>query len=128
MDRNAIITALNEALTLEYAAVLQYAQCSYCVKGFRRLVVAGWFFNQATKSLTHARMLGDKIVALGGVLTTHVGPVKEAQELTSMVKLSLEMERRSVHSYQAALALAGEDTALRVLLESRVEAEQADVE
>jgi len=45
-----------------------------------------------------------------------------------MVKLSLEMERRSVQSAQAALALAGEDTALRVLLESWVEAEQADVE
>jgi bacterioferritin (cytochrome b1) len=45
-----------------------------------------------------------------------------------MVKLSLEMERRSAESYRAALALAADDTALRVLLESRVEAEQADVE
>ena len=73
-------------------------------------------------------MIGDKIVALGGIPTTRVGPVKEAQDLTSMVKLWLEMERRSVQSAQAALALAGEDTALRVLLESWVEAEQADVE
>ena len=128
MDRKAVIAALNEALTLEYAAVVQYAQCSYCVKGFRRLAVAGWFFEQATKSLTHARMIGDKIVALGGIPTTRVGPVKEAQDLTSMVKLSLETERRSVTSYQAALVLAAEDTALRVLLESRIENEQADVE
>ncbi len=128
MDRKAVIAALNEALTLEYAAVVQYAQCSYCVKGFRRLAVAGWFFEQATKSLTHARMIGDKIVALGGIPTIRVGPVKEAQDLTGMVKLSLETERRSVTSYQAALALAAEDTALRVLLESRIEAEQADVE
>lgn len=128
MDRKAVIAALNEALALEYAAVVQYAQCSYCVKGFRRLAVAGWFFEQATTSLTHARMIGDKIVALGGIPTTRVGPVKEAQDLTSMVKLSLETERRSVTSYQAALALAAEDTALRVLLESRIEDEQADVE
>ena len=128
MDRKAVITALNEALALEYAAVVQYAQCSYCVKGFRRLAVAGWFFEQATKSLTHARMIGDKIVALGGMPTIRVGPVKEAQDLTGMVKLSLETERRSVTSYQAALALAAEDTALRVLLESRIEEEQADVE
>jgi len=128
MDRKAVIAALNEALALEYAAVVQYAQCSYCVKGFRRLAVAGWFFEQATKSLTHARMIGDKIVALGGIPTIRVGPVKEAQDLTGMVKLSLETERRSVTSYQAALALAAEDTALRVLLESRIEAEQADVE
>ena len=128
MDRKAVIAALNEALTLEYASVVQYAQCSYCVKGFRRLAVAGWFFEQATKSLTHARMIGDKIVALGGIPTIRVGPVKEAQDLTGMVKLSLEMERHSVTSYQAALALAAEDTALRVLLESRIENEQADVE
>jgi bacterioferritin len=128
MDRKAVIAALNEALALEYAAVVQYAQCSYCVKGFRRLAVAGWFFEQATKSLTHARMIGDKIVALGGMPATRVGPVKGAQDLTGMVKLSLEMERRSVTSYQAALALAAEDTALRVLLESRIEEEQADVE
>jgi len=128
MDRKAIVKALNEALKLEYAAVVQYAQFSYCVKGFRRLAVADWFFEQATKSLTHARMMGDKITALGGVPTTQVGPVREAQDLTGMVKLSLEMERRSVESYQAALALAADDTALRVLLESRVEAEQADAE
>ncbi|MBI3304014.1 MAG: ferritin-like domain-containing protein [Deltaproteobacteria bacterium] len=128
MDRKAVIKALNDALALEYAAVVQYAQFSYCVKGFRRLAVAGWFFEQATKSLTHARQMGDKIVALGGIPTTRVELVREAQDLTGMVKLSLEMERRSVESYQAALALAADDTALRVLLESRVEAEQADVE
>ena len=128
MDRKAVIKTLNDALALEYAAVVQYAQFSYCVKGFRRLAVVDWFFEQATKSLTHARLIGDKIVALGGIPTTHVGPVGEAQDLTGMVKRSLEMERRSVESYQAALALAADDTALRVLLESRVEAEQADVE
>jgi len=128
MDRKAVIQALNDAVALEYAAVVQYAQFSYCVKGFRRLAVAGWFFEQATKSLTHARQVGDKIVALGSIPTTQVGPVREAQDLTSMVRLSLEMEQRSVKSYQAALALAADDTALRVLLESRIEAEQADVE
>jgi len=128
MDRKAVIKALNDALALEYAAVVQYAQCSYCVKGFRRLAVAGWFFEQATESLTHARLVGDKIVALGGVPTTRPGPVQEAPDLLGMVKLSLEMERRSVQSYQAALTLAADDTALRVLLESRIEAEQVDVE
>ena len=128
MDRKAAIKALNEVLKLEYAAVVQYAQFSYCVKGFRRLAVADWFFEQGTTSLTHARLMGDKIVALGGIPTTQVGPVKEAQDLTGMVKLSLELERRSVESYQAALALAADDTALRVLLEGRIEAEQAVVE
>ncbi len=128
MDRKAVINALDDAVALEYAAVVQYAQFSYCVKGFRRLAVADWFFEQATKSLTHARQVGDKIVALGGIPTTQVGPVREAQDLTSMVRLSLEMEQRSVKAYQAALALAADDTALRVLLESRIEAEQADVE
>lgn len=128
MDRKAVIKALNDALMLEYAAVVQYAQLSYCVKGFRRLAVADWFFEQANKSLTHARLIGDKIVALGGTPTTQVGPVGEAQDLTGMVKLSLEMERRSVESYEAALVLAADDVALRVLLESRIETEQADVE
>jgi bacterioferritin len=128
MDQKAVIKALNDALALEYAAVVQYAQYSYCVKGFRRLAVAGWFFEQATESLTHARLVGDKIVALGGVPTTRIGPVQEAPDLLGMVKLSLEMERRSVESYQTALTLAADDTALRVLLETRIEAEQADVE
>ena len=34
----------------------------------------------------------------------------------------------TVPAAQAALVLAADDTALRVLLESRIEAEQADVE
>jgi bacterioferritin len=128
MDRKAVIKALNDVLVLEYAAVIQYAQFSYCVKGLRRRAVTDWFFEQATDSLTHARQLGDKIVALGGVPTTEIGPVQQAPDLVGMVKLALDGERRSVEAYKAALALAADDTALRVQLENQIQLEQESVE
>jgi bacterioferritin (cytochrome b1) len=66
-----LIPQLNKILSLEYAGVVQYMQHSCLVSGHDRMVFADFFRDQSKASLKHASVLGDKIVALGGVPTNN---------------------------------------------------------
>lgn len=129
MDREQIIADLNEILTLEYTAVLQYTYESLVLTGMERPQFLPMFQAEAQESLAHAQLVGNKIVALGGVPTTDVGPVNPATELRAILEYNLGMERRAAQLYITALEHAGEaDVSLRVMLENQVQAERESVE
>src|SRR5687768_17712608 len=50
----------------------------------------------------HAGMLGDKIVALGGVPTVEPGEIRQSTELPEMLRQGLELERAAMDAYMAA--------------------------
>lgn len=128
MDNKQIIADLNEILTLEYTAVLQYTYQTFVVRGLERPRFVTMFQGEATESLAHAQLVGSKIVALGGVPTTTVGKLDATQDLMTMLKNDLGMERRAVELYTQALEHAGDDISLRTLLEGQVAAEKSSVE
>ena len=66
MATSELIDSLNRALSLELAGVIQYMQHSFLVTGAEREVFNEYFRDQSKEAHGHARMLGDKIVALGG--------------------------------------------------------------
>ncbi|HWP29265.1 MAG TPA: ferritin-like domain-containing protein [Chloroflexota bacterium] len=128
MDRERVIAALNRNLALEYGAVIQYLQHSYLVRGTEREVFAPFFAKQADSSLGHAKKLGEKIVALGGVPTVEPAPVQQATTLQEMLEQDLARERESVRAYTETYELVQDDVALRFLIEELIYDEQSDVE
>ena len=128
MNKEQVIAELNAILTLEYTAVLQYTHESFLLDGLERPHYLQMFRGEAAESLTHAQMVGEKIVALGGVPTTEVGEITVATELREMLQNNLRLERSAVEAYTRALAAAEDDVALRTMLEGQVAAEQASVE
>lgn len=128
MDKQQVIAALNRNLALEYGAGIQYLQHSYLVQGPEREVFASYFSGQADDSFGHAKKLGDKIVALGGIPTVEPAPVQQATTLREMLEQDLAREREAVLAYTEAYALGEDDIALRVLLEELIYADQSDVE
>jgi bacterioferritin len=128
MDRERVIAALNRNLALEYGAVIQYLQHSYLVRGTEREVFAPYFAKQAEDSLSHAKRLGEKIVALGGVPTVEPAPVQQATTLQEMLEQDLARERESVRAYTETYELVQDDVALRFLIEELIYDEQSDVE
>lgn len=128
MDKEQIIADLNEILTLEYTAVLQYTYQTFVVRGLDRPRFVTMFQGEATESLAHAQLVGSKIVALGGVPATSPGPISAETDLVAMLKNDLAMERRAVELYTRALEHAGEDISLRTMLEGQVAAEKSSVE
>jgi bacterioferritin len=129
MDTPRVIDALNKAVALENAAMLQYKQHALLVRGLWRKVFADFFASESHGALDHARKFGHKIVALGGVPTVEVGAtVRQSLNVEDMLRLDLDLERRAMQAYLAAHALAQDDVALRNMLEDQIEQEQRDIE
>lgn len=129
MDKSSIIQKLNEILKWEYAGLVQYTQFSFVVQDTWREVFSKFFRENGAEALDHAHLVGDKIVALGGVPTVERAEVKQSADLTEMLEYSLEVESKQVQLYTEAVELCGErDVALRVLLEDLCLKEQEGVD
>ena len=129
MDTSRVIEALNKAVALENAALLQYKQHALLVRGLWRRVFSDFFSAESHSALDHARKFGQKIVALGGVPTVEVGAtVRQSLNVEEMLRQDLDLERQAMQVYLAAHRLAEDDVALRNMLEDQIEQEQRDIE
>ena len=129
MDTLQVIEALNKAVALEHAACIQYKQHALLVRGLWRKVYADFFYDESRSAQEHAYKFGQKIIALGGIPTVEVGaPVRQSLDLVEMLQQDLKVERQAKQAYEDALILCRDDTALRVMLEDQIKAEQDDIE
>jgi bacterioferritin len=128
MDTAEVINKLNEIVRWEWTGVVQYTQHSFLVQDLWREVYTPLFRKGADESLHHARMIGDKIVALGGTPTVERGEVRQSTDLREMLRYDLEIERGAVRLYGEALALCQDDHPLRVMLENIILEEQQGAE
>ncbi len=129
MASEELLKGLNEDFNREVRAMLTYLVKSFLVFGPNRHGIVEFFRREAEESMGHALRVGEKITALGG--TPHV----EAQSIRGEVKgvrehleESMALERAALEGYRARLAQAGDDIALRVMLEEQVAAEQEHLE
>jgi bacterioferritin len=129
MAGQELVDNLNRALGLELAAVIQYMQHSFLVTGIEREVYRSFFRDQSEESHDHAKTLGDKVVALGGVPTVEPGMIRQATDLAEMLKQDLELEREAMEAYMAAWESCKEsDRPTRFMLEERIAQEQIHIE
>lgn len=128
MSKQAIIDHLNEILKHEWTGVAQYSQASFIVEGVWREVYAEKFQEDAEESFGHARKVGDKIVALGGVPVATRNEIKQSRDLQEVLKFSRDFEAKAVEMYSQAIDLAGDDKALVIFLEDILIEEQEGVD
>jgi bacterioferritin len=129
MAGQELIDNLNRALSLELAAVIQYMQHSFLVTGPEREVYRAFFRDQSEESHNHAKTLGDKVVALGGVPTVEPGMIRQSTELAEMLRQDLALEREAMEAYMAAWeACKDRDRPTRFMLEERISQEQIHIE
>lgn len=128
MDTKAVIDHLNEILKHEWTGVAQYAQASFIIEGPWREVYAEKFEDDAKESFNHAQLVGNKIVALGGVPVATRNEIKQSKDLIEVLQNSLAFEAKAVEMYTKALDLAEGDRALVVFLEDILKDEQEGVD
>lgn len=130
MDLQPVIDQLNEILKHEWTGVAQYSQAGFIVEGIWREVYADKFLDDAKESFGHARLVGDKIVALGGVPAVTRNEVRQSRDLQEILEYSLEFESKAVQMYGRAIELADAvgDRALVVFLEDILKDEQEGVD
>jgi bacterioferritin len=125
---NELIGRLNRALSMEYAATIQYLQQQCLVAGQERQQFAPFFAASSSEAHLHAQNLGNKIVALGGAPTTEPARVREGKNLVEMLRYDLEMEREALNAYVKAWESAHGNPPLVFWLEEIISAEQLHVD
>ena len=125
---SSLIEELNRALSLEYAATVQYLQQSFLVTGKERKVFEGFFSGQSSEAHQHASDLGNRIVALGGIPTVEPALIRQATKLDEMLHQDLEMEREAIAAYLKAWEAAETNLPVRFWLEGIIQTEQVHIE
>jgi bacterioferritin len=130
MDKQAVIAQLNEILKHEWTGVAQYSQASFIIEGTWREVYSEKFEEDAAESFKHAKLIGNKIVSLGGVPVATRNEIKQTRDLTEMLQNALAFESKAVEMYSKALELAeqAESRTLVIFLEDILIQEQEGVD
>jgi bacterioferritin len=115
-DRETILRLLNESLATEWVCVLRYKRHYYMAKGVKAQVAAAEFLEHANQEASHADLLAERIVQLGGepelnpdLLTknSHAQYVA-GKTLKEMVTEDLIAERIAVDSYREIIQYIGD--------------------
>lgn len=130
MDKQALIDALNEDLSGELSAIIQYLTYAAKATGPYRPQLATFFLTEVADEQGHAQFLANKIVALGGEPTTTARPVSAAASNRAMLEAALVAERQATDDYteRAEQAEAFGDKGLAVQLEDMVRDESGHKE
>ena len=106
VDREKVISILNEIMKYELAGVVRYTHSALMVVGPYRESLVSYFNGQSSESLTHAQSAGDLLVSLGGHPSQDISIIKETNEhsIASLLEESLEHERKAVSLYKELLS------------------------
>lgn len=129
MAESTLVEHLNTALGLELTGIIQYTQHSFLVTGTEREVYRGFFRDQADEAHVHAKFLGDKIVALGGIPTVEPAMIRQTVDLKEMLQQDLLLEREAYEAYVLAWNSCTEvDLATKFWLEEQIAEEKLHIE
>lgn len=122
MNKQELIDALNEDLSGELSAIIQYITYAAKTTGPYRPQLSAFFLQEVPDEQMHAQYLANKVVALGGEPTTKARAVPAAKTNREMVEAVLEAEKRAVADYTKRAEQADEfgDKGMVVQLEDIV--------
>jgi bacterioferritin (cytochrome b1) len=131
LDTEAAIGCLNDALSLQYRSVLQYTIASGSLFGFEFQALGDRFWEFGQSELGDARLLVEKIVALGGEPTQEVADMRWTGDPGAAVEWLIESESEAVETLQAAIEPTGREgrsEALEHLLEHLIMRKQNQID
>jgi bacterioferritin len=126
-EHDELISVLNEAVALEYTAAIQYNQHSMLLTGRDRLLYEDLFKDSSCESLGHAKLWGERIVYLGGIPKAEIGTIHQSTNVTEMLEMDLEVEKKAVEIYSRARRICKHE-ATGYMLENHILDEDKDVE
>jgi bacterioferritin len=106
VNREKVISILNDIMKYELAGVVRYTHSALMVVGPYRESLITYFNEQSSESLIHAQSAGDLLVSLGGHPSQDISIIKETNEhsITALLEESLEHERKAVSLYKELLS------------------------
>ena len=103
LDIKKLLALLNEGLGMEHASYIQYMTQAAITTGPYAEAFIARFEEIASDEAEHAKILRQRIVALGGIPTTKVGEIQVHKDSLQAIKINLKYERDTVKFYQQLL-------------------------
>ncbi len=103
-----MIKFLNEDLTKEYAAAVQYIQHAAAITGPQFQAIQKELIIHSGEEMGHALSLSEQIVSLGGVPTIEVNQRYVAKDSKKMLQQDLAGEEDAILRYRARVGQAEE--------------------
>lgn len=131
LDPEEAVKRLNEALRLQYRSALQYTLTSGSLFGFEFQAFGDRFWEFAQAELHDARLLVEKVVALGGDPTLEIAEVKFSGDPEQAVEWLVESEAEAVEALKDAIEPTGREgrsEALEHMLEHLIMRKQNQVD
>ncbi len=109
MDEQAVIAALNEALTLQHRSAIAYTVAAGSLTGFQFQPLALELGRFALEETSDARHLVEKIVTLGGEPTTDVAPLPFHDDPEKAIEALIEHETKTIEALQGVIPPSGQE-------------------
>ena len=105
INPNEVCNILNEIMEYELAGVVRYTHSSMMVSGPYRLPIVTFLKEQATESLLHAQLAGEKIAGLDGHPSQKIARIEETNRHTikDILEESLQHELHALSLYKKLL-------------------------
>jgi bacterioferritin len=125
-----IVKCLEEIFEAEMAGIMRYMHYSFMIMGHNRIPIQKWFRDQATESMTHAVVIGEKITSLGGHPPMVSPKVEETHQhsVDAILRESLRHEEAGLLLYKKLVSIAGDDIALEELARQMVREESEHID
>jgi len=127
IDRNAMISLLNDDLRTEYQSILQYILHSSTLKGAEYAGTIAELKTHLSQELNHALILAEQIDFLGGTPSVDVPRVDDETDTIPALQSDLDLENKQLVRYRERVQQAQDAglpdvaEALRPLLEQTQE-------
>lgn len=125
-----VMDCLHRIYEAEMAGIHRYLHYSFMIMGHNRIPIQKWFRTQATESMDHAIVVGEKITSLGGHPPLVTQTVKETNRhsINEILEESLTHEAEGLELYQELARLADGDVALEELARTFVRTETEHID
>jgi len=128
MNKDQVITLMNKAVELEYQAFIQYFYQSLLLKGYNTLALSQFLATEADVELTHAKLLAEMVVSLGGMPSDRIEPVEIGANPKEMLQKNLDREGKAIEVYRKLLPLVEENEYMWDTINNILLAEIKDVD
>src|SRR5690242_21762087 len=105
-NKEGIIKGLNEDLSREYKAIIQYVVFSSTLKGAEYGDIADQLKLHASEELAHALEVARQIDYLGGDPTVTVKDAEYSQDSKKMLEIDLKQEQETIRNYRERIRQA----------------------
>ena len=119
MDKHRIILLLNQSVSRELGAIIQYMWQHVLAKGMASPEIVELFKDTALEEMKHAHAFAERIDQLGGAPTVKMHNVMTGVSLVEMVESNRMIEQEAIDLYNEAIGVCREegDSTTRLLFE-----------